>query len=276
MILPTKRRVPLALAFAVLSLSCGKSAGDAPPAQPQPAANAPKPQPPQQQQQQKAISLVWGSGWSMRVRPVFSGEEVEKGDGTITVESWADGPTTVGYDLPSFTSQSAKPAVVASAAGVIRTTPAKGTITVKPDALHCAVFTPPVFWLGGETSAPGPLLWLPSDVTDSLRSNSSATMTLEPLASGLRMKTEPADSKGPVTLTVTGKGEVVIAINGVPTRLPAYKLVDDQGSTYTLLDSPENPLVLRFRFGPKPVVDGKKLVMAPASGYDVVSLSGPK
>jgi hypothetical protein len=270
------RSVLLAAAATLAAVGCGTSAPQPPAPQP---ANAPPPSAPAAPpnaaapQQPNQVSLVWGSGWTVTVRPVFSGTAIPEGDGTITVTTWNKAPVDIAYTLPAFTAHSARPDIVAASEGVLRREPAKGTISVKPDAAAAGVFTPPVFWPGGAAVSPGPLLWFPSSVTDALKRSSPATIRIAPLPNGMKMKTESGEGPADQPLTLQGKGEVVLQIDGQPTRFPAYKLQDAEGDTFTLLDSPDNPLVVRFRFGSAPVVDGKKLVMAAQSGYDVVSMT---
>src|SRR5262249_49854174 len=142
------------------------------------------------------------TGWSLQIRPVFSGDEIAAGDGTVRVTSWDNGPATIDYELPAFSSSAVKPDVAAKAEGVLRRTAAKGTITINARDTHQAVFSPPAFWPGGSTTAPGPLLWLPPEVTAALKTNSKATMKVAPLPNGLQMRTEPAAGGDSVTISV--------------------------------------------------------------------------
>jgi hypothetical protein len=112
-------------------------------------------------------------------------------------------------------------------------------------------------------------------VTTALKAHNEATVRFAALPNGLTMQTAPATGGDEVKLTVDGRGEIVLAVNGKPTRFPAVRLKDDRGGTYTVIDSSQNPLVVRFRVGADPVVDGKRLVTGASSGYDVVALSGP-
>jgi hypothetical protein len=221
------------------------------------------------------VRLVWGSGWKLTVRPVFSGAELAKADGTITVETWENGPATVRYEFPAASSGAVRPEVAALSDGLLRRSAVTGTITVKPDVAHSSTFTPPALWPGGDAAAPGPLLWLAPEVTAALKTNKEATLRFGSLPNGLKMKTTAAEGGGDRRLTIEGHGEIVLTVNGKPTRFPAVRLRDDEGGTYTLIDSPQNPLVVRFRFGEKPVVDGKQLVTGSSSGYDVVALASP-
>jgi hypothetical protein len=266
----TTRLLPIAIACSLGFAACGRGAGEATPARPPPAP-APAAQPPPRQ-----TALARGSGWRVTVRPVFSGVDTNGADGTVTVESWEDGPATVRYEFPAFVPRAVHPDVLAASEGLVRREPAKGTISVAPAAAHEAAFTPTSFWRGGEAAAPGPLLWMPPDVTAALRTRGEATMRFAALPGGLSMRAEPAGGDGVVRLSVVDKGEIVLAVDGTPTRFPAFKLEDDAGGTYTLLDSQQNPLVVRFRFGSSPVVGGRKLVTAARSGFDVIALTGPK
>ena len=102
-----------------------------------------------------------------------------------------------------------------------------------------------------------------------------ATIEIKPLPNGLRMRTEPAKNPSELELTLVDSGQVALLVDGKPVRFPAFKLMDDRGSTYTLLNSPTNPLVVSFRFGSDAVVEGKRLLTGAQSGYDVVSFDAP-
>ena len=258
---------------AIVAVSCGAHTEQTAP--PQPAQPPPRPAAEPEKEKVQQVAHRWGTGWTVKIRPVFSGQEVASGDGDVTVDSWENGPSKVRYDFPAFTTSSPKPEVIAASDGLIRRAPSKGTISVDGSASHDAVFIPPALWPGGDAKASGSLIWLPPEVTAALKSRNEATMKVSALPNGLTMRTTAAETSGVVTLTVTGRGEVVIPINGTKTRFPAVRLRDDLGSLYTVLDSSQNPLVVRFRFGSKPIVDGKKLVTGAGSGYDVVALSGP-
>ncbi len=255
---------------------CSHDSEPAAPAQPTAQPEVPPANAPDLQQKTPQVGFRWGSGWSVQVRPVFSGSTLPDSLCTITVETWENGPSKVRYEFPPFTSTSPQPEVVAASNGLLRKGPTSGTITVDGAVSHATVFTPPNLWPGGDVNAPGPLIWLPPEVTASLKTSRQATMQLSALPHGLTMKTAPTSGPSQVTLKVASRGEAILLINGAKTRMPVVKLEDDLGSTYTVLDSSQNPLVIRFRMGPKAVVDGKRLVTGSGCGYDVVALSPPK
>lgn len=219
--------------------------------------------------------MVWGDGWRVSVRPVFSGSPVQNATGTVTVDEWAGGPGRVRYEFPKMVLGSIRREVTSRSTGLFRSEPAAGTIVVPIAVRSRAIFTPPALWPGGDAHAPGPLLWLPLGALTALRERSEAEVELAPLPNGLRMETAPGPS-GPVTLRLAGEGEAVLRVGGKPTRFPIVRLTDDQGSTYTVLNSSQNPLVVRFRFGPNASVAGRRLVTGAQSGYDVVALDGPE
>jgi hypothetical protein len=261
------RRIAPALAsVALLAASCSTTAPQpAPPptnqSPPQTATNQAAPQNPQD----KTATFVWGSGWRIKVVPVFSGNALDSGTGTITVTEWAGGPRKIAYEFPPATSEAARPEVRRAASPVLHDAAITGSITISPDDAMQPVFSPPLYWSGGAAVAHGPLLWFSPDVMASLKTRKTATVTVAGL-----------DGKGrQVTLTPSGTGEVVLAVNGQRTRFSAMRIRDDQGSLYTLVDAPQNPLVIRFRFGAAPVVGGKTVQMALQSGYDVVAIDGP-
>lgn len=261
---------------ALLTGGCSHDALRAGPAQPSSQPETPPAPALDQQQKSQQVAFRWGSGWTVQVRPVFSGSTLPDSLCTITVETWENGPSKVRYEFPPFTTGSPQREVLAASDGLLRKSPTTGTITVDGAVSHAAVFTPPNLWPGGNASAPGPLIWLPPEVTASLKTSRQATLALSALPHGLTMKTAPANGPAQVTLKVASRGEAILLINGAKTRMPVVKLEDDLGSTYTVLDSSQNPLVLRFRMGPKAVVDGKRLLTGAGSGYDVVALSPPK
>lgn len=260
-----RHRIALALAaVAFLATSC--STTTPPPAPPPP--NQPQPQAATNQAAQnpddQTTTFVWGSGWRIKVVPVFSGNALDSGTGTITVTEWVGGPRKIAYEFPAVTSEAVRPEVRAAAGAVLRATPVSGSITVSPDAATGATFTPPLFWSGGAATGSGPLIWLAPSVVAALKTQKSATVKV----GGLNGQGQT------VTLTPEGTGEAVLAVNGKKTRFAAVRLRDDQGSIYTLLDAPQNPLIIRFRFGTAPTVNGKSERTAIQSGYDVVAIDG--
>jgi len=198
--------------------------------------------------------------------PVFSGGPLKDGAGTLTMGFWDKGPRSVSYEFPAVTSTAVRPEVAKAAGDVLRAVAAKGQIKISESAARAGVFTPPLFWKGGEASAQGPLIWFSPDLVATLRDKHTATMQIASLAGG------PPQT---VMLTVQGTGEVVLSVNGRPTRFSAVRIRDDKGSLYTLLDAPQNPLIVRFRFGAAPSIDGKTIAFAAQSGYDIVALESP-
>jgi hypothetical protein len=219
--------------------------------------------------------MVWGPGWRVRVQPVFSGAAVFKGTGTVTIEEWVGGPGRVSYEFPAAGLASIPPDVARQSDGLLRQDAVSGSVVVPVQLRSRAVFTPPARWPGGDAHAPGPLLWLPHDALASIRERGAAEVAVEPLPNGLRMRTE-AGSGGPAKLTVAGSGEAVLRVNGTQTRFPIVRLEDEGGSTFTVLNSSQNPLVIRFRLGKNTSVGGRILPTGTQSGYDVVALDGPE
>lgn len=252
---------------AVAAASCSSPGSQPQPAQPaQPQAAANRPAAPAAPAGQQTNSFVWGPGWKLSVVPVFSGNPLDSGTGTITVADWSGGPRKITYQFPPVKSEAARQEVTRAAAPVLHDSTISGTISVDPENATKPLFTPPLFWGGGSSSANGPLLWFPPDVVAALKTSKTATITVGGL-----------DGNGKkVTLTNGGTGEVVVAINGTKTRLAAMRVTDDEGSVYSLVDALQNPLIIRFRFGAAPTVHGKQVPLARQSGYDIVSIDGPK
>jgi hypothetical protein len=265
---------PLILLLAFLgAAACDRAGVDAPP----PATNAPLPPPPSAPARAPdppadRISLAWGSGWTLRVRPVFSGVPLKGGEGTVTVDWWAEGPASVSYAFPQMNFFAAKASIADASTGVLRPQAVSGQITVPAERARDRIFTPPAFWQGGEASAPGPLLWVPREVLSELRGKKTVSLKLAPLPNGLRMQGSPAPDPGPARLSVLESDFAILRVNGRTTRLPVLRLSDDQGATYVLLNALENPLIIQFRFSSNTVVNGKKLTTASGAGYDVVAL----
>ena len=76
----------------------------------------------------------------------------------------------------------------------------------------------------------------------------------------------------PTKLKLTSADLLGILVNGQRLWLPVVKATDDKESEYVILDSPDGALVMRFKFGPRAEVAGKRLKTAANSGYDVMSL----
>jgi hypothetical protein len=85
------------------------------------------------------------------------------------------------------------------------------------------------------------------------------------------MDGRPASGPDTLTLSVVGTPNVLLLVNGKSVRFPAINLEDDRGGSYTLLNAPDNPLVVRLRFGRDAVVAGKRLTAASGGGYDVTA-----
>lgn len=269
----TKILTSIALALsALLAASCGHGGVDLPPADtnaaPAPATGPAAPP----AKKAETVSIKWGANWKLKVRPAFSGQALPQGTGTVSVEAWDGGPSSVSYEFPKATFGAVPQRVNAESRGAVRLEPASGHITVPQAARAASVFVPPAFWQNGDATAPGPLLWLSPGVVGDLKTTKTATLTTSPLPNGLMMAGTPAPNPGPAKLSFVKPGMYVMEVNGQSVRLPALQLEDDRGCRYTVLDSPENPLVVSFRFGSDAVVAGKKLTNAPGSGYDVVAM----
>ena len=252
---------------AVAAVSCSSPGSQPQPAQPsQPPAAANRPAAPATPAGQQTNTFVWGPGWKLSVVPVFSGNPLDSGTGTVTVADWSGGPRKVTYEFPPVMSEAARAEVTRAAAPVLHDTTISGSISVDAADATKPLFSPPLFWGGGAATAKGPLLWFPPEVVAALKTTKTATITVGGL-----------DGTGrKVTLTNSGTGEVVVAINGTKTRLAAMRVTDDDGSVYSLVDALQNPLIIRFRFGAAPTVRGKPVPLARQSGYDIVSIDGPK
>jgi len=269
----TRTRPAILLLLAALSASCGGGGTvDLPPA---PANVAPQPVPPGSataSAKPDRVYLQWGPGWSIRVRPFFSGQPLNGGIGTLTVDAWQGGPAKVSYSFPAVEFLRNNKTVADESRGALRHEPAAGTVTIDDRARSSRVFTPPAFWPGGASSSPGPLLWLPPGVLEELKTAEKATLELEPLPQGLQMATEPSRTPGPATLTLTGTDLLGLMVNGQRMWLPVVKATDDRGSQYVILDAPDGALVMSFRMGESAEVGGKRLKTGVNSGYDVMSL----
>lgn len=267
---------PLFVALVVLALSgCATTQSPPPSSATSNTEPAPAPQSAPPVKQDDKVPYVWGSGWTLKVAPVFSGSTSRDAAGTIRVVEWGNGPEKLDYEFPTFTPRLPRANIASASEGLLRARPVKGTISIAQGTVRAAVFTPPSLWPGGSAGSPGPLIWLSPEVTAALRANKTSTIRITPLPNGLKMTTSATDKPAERTLTVTGKGEVTLFVNGVQTRFPAYRLKDDLGGLYTLLDSPQNPLVVRFRFGSPAVVGDKSLLTGPQSGYDVIEMFAP-
>jgi hypothetical protein len=264
--------------FALAAQACGGGGVDLPPAanDAQPPANSTPPAataPPRDANQPpERLNLVWGPGWTLRIRPIFSGVPLRGSEGTVIVEAWEDGPAAVRYAFPEARFAAVTREVAQASTGLLRPAPAEGLITVPAARARERVLTPPAFWQGGEATAPGPLLWLPSEALTELRHRRPISVRLAPLPNGLRMRGTAAPDPGPVELKVVNSDFAILPVNGKPIRLPALRLTDGQGGTYVVLDAVENPLVLQFRFSPDAVVAGRKLTTAAGGGYDVIAM----
>jgi hypothetical protein len=208
----------------------------------------------------------------MSIRPVFSGQSLASGTGTVTIDEWQDGPRAVSYSFPKVTLDTARQ-FLDDAVGLVRPNPVAGRVTIDAELLkESRAFTPPAFWQDGESKAPGPLLWVSRAVVDELRATKRSTIRLVPLENGLRMTGNPAAGPDTLTLSVVATPTVALQVNGKLVSFHAIKLEDDHGGSYTLLDAPDNPLIVRHRFSSDTVVAKKKLTAAANGGYDVVAL----
>jgi hypothetical protein len=133
-----------------------------------------------------------------------------------------------------------------------------------------------MFWPGGDTTAPGPVLWLPVPTLSSLREQHAAEVEVAPLPGGMTMASKASSAGATRKLRVVGEGEVALEVDGQPTRFPALKIEDDLKSSYTVLNALENPLVVRFRLGTPAVAGGRELPTGQTSGYDVIGLHSPR
>ena len=268
-------RVPTLLMVWLLAHAAGACGGgvDLPPA-PENAPPAAKTSAPARStnSQAETVPLVWGAGWTLRIRPTFTGVPLKESVGTVTIQEWENRPVSVRYEFPKALFSGVEPEIAEASTGVLRPKPVAGDITVAPDRANDPVFTPPAFWQGGNAASPGPLLWLPPSTFLELRDKKAAAPKLAPLPNGLRMKGSPAPDPGPAQLSVVGTDFAIVSVNGRAIRLPVLQLRDDRGATYAVLDSEQNPLVLQFRFSSNTVVAGRRLLTASGSGYDVVAL----
>jgi hypothetical protein len=262
----------LLLTVAVATVACGGSVMDD---APQPAKDAQPRNAHNSNHAEEQKRLTWGSGWSLLVQPVYSGNTVRAGMGRIVVEEWAVGPGRLRYEFPAFTLSAVRAETLAQSEGLVRPKPATGTVSVSVLARKQPVFTPTPLWPGGEAEAPGAMLWLPLETMRSLRDRGEARLEVAPLAKGLTMRTVPAPGEAAVTLMRKASGEAILEVDGKPVRFPVVKLEDNRGATYTVIDSPQNPLVIRFRFGEPAVAGGRRIVYGAQSGYDVVGLETP-
>jgi hypothetical protein len=260
------------LLLAAFSAACGGgSTVDLPPAPanvPAPAGAPASPTP----SEPERVYLQWGPGWTVRVRPFFSGQPLNDGIGTVVVDAWTNGPAKVTYDFPKVDFLRTDKQVSAMSKGALRHEPASGTITIDDRSRTAPVFTPPALWPGGQSASPGPLLWLPPAVLADLKAKKTAKLDLEPLPQGLLMETEPSKLSGPATLSYTGADLLGLMVNGQRMWLPVIKATDDRKCEYIILDSPEGPLVMRFKLGDDAEVAGRRLKTGVNSGYDVMSL----
>ena len=261
--------VSAAIALALLTAACGGSVmEDAP----QPSNEARPHTREESKHAEEERRLTWGSGWSVLVQPVYSGSTVRAGMGTILVEEWGAGPGRLRYEFPAFSMPVVRAETRAQSEGLVRSKPVSGTITVSILARKQAVFTPTPLWAGGDVESPGPLLWLPLETMTALRDRGEATIEIAPLPNGLTMLTERAMGPESVTLTRKTSGEAILQVDGKPVRFPVVKLEDNRGGSYTVVDSPLNPLIVRFRFGEPARAGGRRIVHGAQSGYDVVGL----
>jgi hypothetical protein len=260
----TSRGVLVAIVV-VTSLSCGGTS--------LPPANTNTTAPPPSKPGAGTTVVSWGASWEVRVRPTFSGQALASGIGTVTVDEWEDGPRAIRYAFPETSLATVTKEARAAGTGLLRATPVEGRATVTPESLQSSrAFTPPAFWQGGDATAPGPLLWVSRAVLDDLRRTHKTTIRLIPLDGGLRMEGGHSKESDSLTLSVVSTPTIPVSINGKLVGFPAFKLEDDRGGTYTIINSPDNPLVVHHRFGSTTIVGGKKLVAAAGGGYDVVGL----
>ena len=261
------------LLLAGLFSACGGGTTDLPqePASAPPRSSAPGPTN-SHADHEKRVYLEWGTGWTIRIRPFFSGQPLNDGIGTVTIDEWRNGPARVSYSFPRVDFLRNKKEVYDASRGALRHEPVSGAVTIDDRARSAAVLTPPAFWPGGQSSAPGPLLFIPATVLNELKTARKASLVLEPLPQGLQMQTEPSRSQGPATLALTGSDLLGLMVNGQRMWLPVVKASDDRGSEYVILDSPEGALVMRLKLGADAEVAGKRLTTGVNSGYDVMSL----
>lgn len=218
------------------------------------------------------IRMEWGPGWVVRVRPFFDGQPLKNDVGTVTIDEWNEGPVKLRYEFPHNDFLRNQKEVFAQSQGALRDKAVAGAITIDSKTRSAPVFTPPAFWPGGSSQAPGPTIWVPPSVLRDLKTKRSATLEIEPLPQGLQMATEPGSLKGPAALSLTGADLLGLMVNGQRYWLPVVKAKDDRGSEYIILDSEKGALVLRFEMGADIHVDGKRLKTGANSGYDVMSL----
>lgn len=220
--------------------------------------------------------LTWGSGWSVSIQPVFSGAPMREGTGTVHVDEWAAGPGRLRYEFPPHSLSIVPPPILTQSKGFVRSEPLTGTIDVSIPGRARPILTPPSLWPGGESEAPGSLLWLPPETLKQLRANRESEIEIAPLPGGVAMQSKSAPGKGSRRLRVVTAGEAVLQVDGQQTRFPVIKLEDDNKGSYTVINSDLNPLVIRFRFGTPAIAGDRELVTGSQAGYDVVALFSSK
>jgi len=128
-----------------------------------------------------------------------------------------------------------------------------GTIDVSQDGLmQTPGMKPPVLWNKTETESDIPLIWLSQKTFKELRTQKEANWRLDLLSNPLLQVSEKIremqTGENSVTrLTGDKKDFYHLKINGEEVRLPVLLAHDTGGNTYTILDNPQNPLILSMR-----------------------------